>query len=97
MLVTLRQLQYVIAVAETGSFSKAADICHAEQSTISQQVRTLEEKLGVQIFDRNTLPIKLTKDGEEIVSKATYIITKVEELIQPFKPKPNKVSAEEIK
>ncbi len=97
MLVTLRQLQYVIAVAETGSFSKAADICHAEQSTISQQVRTLEEKLGVQIFDRNTLPIKLTKDGENIVSKATYIIGKVEELIEPFKPKPNKVSTDETK
>lgn len=88
MLVTLRQLQYIIAVAEAGSFSKAADICHAEQSTISQQVRTMEEKLGVQIFDRNTLPIKITKEGEEIITKARYIIAKVEELIQPFKPKP---------
>lgn len=97
MLVTLRQLQYVIAVAETGSFSKAADICHAEQSTISQQVRTLEEKLGVQIFDRNTLPIKLTKDGEEIVTKAIYIMGKVEELIQPFKQKPNKQMADEMR
>ena len=90
MLVTLRQLQYVIAVAETGSFSKAAELCHAEQSTISQQVKTMEEKLGVQIFDRQSLPVRITREGEEIISKARYIIDKVEELILPFKAKPNK-------
>ena len=58
MLVTLRQLQYVIAVAETGSFSKAADLVAAEQSTVSQQIRVLEDRLGVDIFDRKGLPIK---------------------------------------
>jgi LysR family hydrogen peroxide-inducible transcriptional activator len=86
MLVTLRQLQYVIAIADTGSFSKAADICCAEQSTVSQQVKTMEEKLGVTIFDRNSLPVKLTNEGKEIVDKARYIILKVEELLEPFKP-----------
>lgn len=86
MLVTLRQLQYVIAIADSGSFSKAADICCAEQSTVSQQVKTMEEKLGVTIFDRNSLPVKLTTEGKEIVEKARYIILKVEELLEPFKP-----------
>ena len=86
MLVTLRQLQYVIAIADTGSFSKAADICCAEQSTVSQQVKTMEEKLGVTIFDRNSLPVKLTTEGKEIVDKARYIILKVEDLLEPFKP-----------
>lgn len=86
MLVTLRQLQYVIAIADSGSFSKAADICCAEQSTVSQQVKTMEEKLGVTIFDRNSLPVKLTAEGKEIVEKARYIILKVEELLEPFKP-----------
>jgi LysR family hydrogen peroxide-inducible transcriptional activator len=88
MLITLRQLQYVIAVAESGSFSKAADICHAEQSTVSQQVKSMEEKIGVVIFDRNTLPIKVTSEGVKIIAQAKYIIEKVEELLAPFKTKP---------
>lgn len=87
MLVTLRQLQYVIAVSETGSFSKAADTVHAEQSTVSQQVKAMEEKLNVEIFDRSTNPVSLTPEGEKIVAQALYIIEKVEELIKPFKAK----------
>lgn len=85
MLITLRQMQYVIAVAETGSFSKAADLCFAEQSTVSQQVKTFEERLGVVLFQRNTLPVKTTKEGEEIIRQAKEIISKVDELIKPFK------------
>lgn len=85
MLVTLRQLQYVIAVAESGSFSKAAELVHAEQSTVSQQVRSLEEKLGVVLINRDNLPVKLTPEGEDVVKQAKDIIEKVEELIKPFK------------
>ncbi|MBX7205627.1 MAG: LysR family transcriptional regulator [Bacteroidia bacterium] len=92
MLITLRQLQYVIAVADTGSFSKAADICHAEQSTVSQQVKSMEEKIGVIIFDRNTLPVKVTPEGLNIISQAKHIIEKVEELLAPFKTKPGNFS-----
>lgn len=87
MLVTLRQLQYVIAVSETGSFSKAAESVHAEQSTVSQQVKAMEERLNVEIFNRKTNPITLTHEGEQIVAQALYIIEKVEELIKPFKAK----------
>lgn len=90
MLVTLRQLQYVIAVAETGSFSKAAEQCHAEQSTVSHQVKTMEEKLGINIFVRNTLPVRLTDEGKQVVQQAKEIIEKVEELIKPFKNPPIK-------
>ena len=85
MLVTLRQMQYIIAVAENGSFSKAAEICFAEQSTVSQQVKTFEERLGVLIFQRNTIPVKVTPEGEEIVRQSKEIVAKVEELIKPFK------------
>lgn len=85
MLVTLRQLQYLVAVAESGSFSKAAKICHAEQSTVSQQVRTLEEKLGVELFVRNIMPIRTTSEGKLVVAQAKEILNKVEDLISPFK------------
>jgi LysR family hydrogen peroxide-inducible transcriptional activator len=45
MVVTLRQMQYICAVAETQSFSKAAELCFADQSTVSQQIKQFEEKL----------------------------------------------------
>ncbi|MFQ3576809.1 MAG: LysR family transcriptional regulator [Cytophagales bacterium] len=85
MIITLRQMQYAIAVAETGSFSKAAEICFADQSTVSQQIKTFEDKLGVQLFDRTTLPVKVTEEGDEIISQSREIIQKVEDLIAPFK------------
>ena len=90
MLVTLRQLQYIIAVSETGSFSKAADLVAAEQSTVSQQIRGLEDRLGIRIFDRKSLPVKLTPEGEKIVMQAKEIIDKVEDMLLPFKFKPNR-------
>ncbi|MBL7812844.1 MAG: LysR family transcriptional regulator [Bacteroidetes bacterium] len=90
MLVTLRQLQYVIAVAETGSFSKASDLVAAEQSTISQQIRVLEERLGTEIFDRSSLPVTVTPKGEELIVQAREIIEKVEAMLLPFKSAPNR-------
>ncbi|MFN0048509.1 MAG: LysR family transcriptional regulator [Cytophagales bacterium] len=85
MHVTLRQLEYVIAVAEYGSFSKAAETCCAEQSTVSHQVKAMEDKLGISIFNRNTIPVKLSTEGELIVKQAKEIIAQVNELIKPFK------------
>jgi LysR family transcriptional regulator, hydrogen peroxide-inducible genes activator len=88
MLVTLRQLQYVIAVAKTGSFTKAAEAENAEQSTVSHQIKTLEDRLGIEIFNREIKPIQPTKEGAELITKAHDIIAKVEALIEPFKSKP---------
>jgi len=90
MLVTLRQLQYIVAVSETGSFSKAAGLVAAEQSTVSQQIKLLENRLGVAIFERKNLPVRLTAEGEGIVLQAKEIIDKVENMLQPFKTKPNR-------
>ena len=78
-------MQYVVSVAKHGSFSKAADECSADQSTVSQQIKTFEDRLGISIFDRNTLPITITKEGQEIVSQCEAIIDQVDHLIQPFK------------
>jgi LysR family hydrogen peroxide-inducible transcriptional activator len=90
MLVTLRQLQYVIAVAETGSFSKAAEIVAAEQSTVSQQIRVLEDRLRVVIFNRRSLPITVTDEGQAIVEQSKEIIEKVQQMLVPFKQQPNR-------
>lgn len=85
MFITLRQLQYTIAVAETGSFSRAAEICAAEQSTVSQQIKAMEERLGVLVFDRGKQPIQPTEEGAKIVIQAIEILEKVDDLLRPFK------------
>lgn len=85
MIVTLRQMQYVCAVAETQSFSKAAELCFADQSTVSQQIKQFEEKLNIKIFNRETIPLKVTQEGQEVIEKCKSILNGVEELIKPIK------------
>ncbi len=80
-------MQYVVSVAKNGSFSKAADECAADQSTVSQQIKTFEDRMNVTIFDRSTLPISVTESGKDIVEQCEKIIEKVDEMILPFKKK----------
>ncbi len=87
MIVTLRQMQYVVSVAKHGSFSKAADECAADQSTVSQQIKTFEDRMNTNIFDRSTLPITVTESGKQIVAQCENIISQVEGMIAPFKKK----------
>jgi len=82
-------MQYVVSVAKNGSFSKAADECAADQSTVSQQIKTFEDRMNVTIFDRSTLPISVTESGKDIVDQCEKIIEKVDEMILPFKKKRN--------
>jgi LysR family hydrogen peroxide-inducible transcriptional activator len=85
MLVTIRQLQYIVSVADHKSFSKGAEACFAEQSTVSHQVKLVEERLGIHIFKKKSQPIEVTTEGVEVVKQAREILEKVEELIRPFK------------
>ena len=82
-------MQYVISVAKHGSFSKAADECAADQSTVSQQIKTFEDRMNTNIFDRSTLPITVTEKGKEIVLQCEMIMSQVEDMIAPFKKKKN--------
>jgi DNA-binding transcriptional LysR family regulator len=78
-------MQYAVAVAETGSFSKAAELCSADQSTVSQQVKVLEERLGVTIFLRDSIPVTITKQGKVLISQFKDIMDKVDNMLEPFK------------
>lgn len=60
----LRQLRYFLATAETCSFSKAAQQLFITQSTLSQQIKTLEEELGTPLFSRTSHSVRLTEAGE---------------------------------
>lgn len=70
---TLVQLEYLIAVSETLNFTLAAEKSHVTQPTLSMQIQKLENELGVEIFDRGTNPITLTKIGEKVVQQAKVI------------------------
>lgn len=63
----LRTLEYVVAVAELGHFSRAAERCHVSQPTLSLQIRSLEMLLGVELFERNAHPVRLTAGGQRLI------------------------------
>jgi LysR family hydrogen peroxide-inducible transcriptional activator len=71
---TLQQLEYIIAVEREKHFARAADKCFVTQATLSMMIKKLEEELGVRIFDRSRQPVTVTRDGEEIISRAKKIL-----------------------
>ncbi|MDQ8707903.1 LysR family transcriptional regulator [Streptomyces sp. LHD-70] len=66
----LRQLRYVLAVAETRNFTRAAEQCHVVQSALSHQVKTLEDELGVRLFARTSRRVELTAAGKAFLPSA---------------------------
>lgn len=74
----MHQLRYVVAVARTGNFSRAAEQCHVSQPSLSQQVQKLEDELGERIFDRMKRATKLTQSGETFLRRAVRILEEVE-------------------
>lgn len=74
----LHQLRYACAVAETGSFSRAAERCQIAQPSLSQQVLKLEEELGAKLFDRLGRSIRLTEPGRAFLPHARAILDQVD-------------------
>jgi len=70
----IQQLRYVCAIAETGSFSRAAEHCHVAQPSLSQQVLKLEEDLGAKLFDRLGRSVRLTEAGRAFLPHARSIL-----------------------
>ncbi len=75
----VHQLRYVVAVARTGSFSRAAGDCHISQPSLSQQVRKLEEELGERLFERDRRRTRLTSSGERFITRAARILDELAE------------------
>jgi LysR family hydrogen peroxide-inducible transcriptional activator len=85
---TITQLQYILAVEKHLSFVGAAESCNISQPAISMQVKKLEDMLGVELFDRNSSPLKVTSIGKAIIDQAKFIIkeyTQVFEIISEYK------------
>ena len=73
-LIDVDQLRTFVAIVETGSFTKAADVVHKTQSAVSMQMKRLEERLGKPIFARDGRASKLTEDGDRLLDYARRII-----------------------
>ena len=74
----MHQLRYVVAVARTGNFSRAAEQCHVAQPSLSQQIQKLEAELGERLFDRMKREARLTPHGEAFLRHAVSILEEVD-------------------
>ncbi|MFC7342903.1 LysR family transcriptional regulator [Saccharopolyspora griseoalba] len=74
----LRQLAYAVAVAETGSFTKAAHRCFVVQSALSEQIARLEKELGVRLFERTSRRVQVTPAGEGFLGPAREALAAAE-------------------
>lgn len=77
---TLRQMQYLIAVAETGRYGEAAKRVNVSQPSLSAQIADMETELGAPLLERGRQGARLTPVGEEIVRRARLILRDVEDL-----------------
>ncbi len=76
----LRDLKYLVALADLRHFGRAAEACHVSQPTLSTQIRKLEEELGVTLVERAPRKVMLTSAGQDAVLRARRIVAEVEEM-----------------
>jgi LysR family hydrogen peroxide-inducible transcriptional activator len=74
----LHQLRYFCAVAETSSFSRAAEQTHVSQPSLSQQIMKLEDELGARLFDRLGRSVRLTELGKTFLPRARAVLRELE-------------------
>jgi LysR family transcriptional regulator, transcription activator of glutamate synthase operon len=74
----LRQLRYLVALAEERHFTRAAARLHIAQPALSQQVRRLEDEVGVALVDRTTRHVALTAAGELLVARARRVLAEID-------------------
>jgi LysR family hydrogen peroxide-inducible transcriptional activator len=79
--VSLRQLQYVVAVAEHKSFRRAAEACAVAQPSLSAQIAQLESALGVRVFERLPRSVVLTAAGASLVERARQVLREADDLV----------------
>ena len=81
---TLQQLKYVIGIAETGSFNKAAEKLYVSQPSLTSTIHDLEDELGITIFNRTGRGVTLTNDGIEFLTGAKQLYMNYENLIEKY-------------
>jgi len=78
--VNIRDLKYLVAVADLRHFGKAAEACFVSQPTLSGQLKKLEEELGVVLFERSARSVMPTPVGEQIIEQARRLLDEVTDI-----------------
>ena len=84
-MITLTQLEYIVAIDEYRHFATAAEKCFVTQPTLSMQIKKLEDELGVIIFDRSRQPVVPTDLGAKLIEQARMTLSatqRIKEIIQ---------------
>ncbi len=76
----LRDLRYLVALAEALHFGKAAEACHVSQPTLSTQIKKLEDELGVALVERAPRHVMLTPAGRDIATRARRVLAEVDQM-----------------
>ena len=79
---TIKQLQYFLALTETGHFGRAADRCFVSQSAFSNAIQELEASLSAQLVDRTNRNVTITAKGQEVAVQARLVVRDVESLVE---------------
>lgn len=85
MCVNLRDLRYLVALADERHFGRAAERCYVSQPTLSAQIRKLEEYLGVTLVERQPKRVTLTEAGEKVVARARRLLLEADAIVEVAK------------
>ena len=79
---SIRQLRYLVAVADRLNFRAAAESCFVTQSTLSAGIKELESVLGTELVERDKRRVRLTRAGAEVVAKARALVAQAQDLVE---------------
>ena len=79
-MITLKQINYALAVADTLHFKRAADKCFVSPSTLSNAITEMETQLGIQVFERDNKKVIVTELGSLVIDKAKVIKTEIDDI-----------------
>lgn len=85
----IRQIETFFAVAEAGSFRRAAELLHRSQSVVSVHVQQLEEELGVPLLERTTRRVSLTPEGRTLLTRCKGVLADLKEVAQQLREESN--------
>ena len=76
----LRDLRYLVSLADKQHFGQAAKACHVSQPTLSAQIRKLELELGIVIFERNNKSVVITRAGSAVIAKTRRALEQIDQI-----------------
>ena len=89
---SIRALRYLLALADCLNFTRAAERCSVTQSTLSIQLRKLEEYLGVRLFERDRSHVALTEDGRKVLRFARVAVRAADRIVTVSRTRATKIS-----